>query len=71
MSGVTRRVPKQLPSLTTKRPLTTLTVEAHVSTHAEIAARARALHESSGHASDRDVEFWLEAERQLRVELNA
>ena len=34
--------------------------------HSAIAARAYALFERSGHAHGRDVEFWLEAERELR-----
>ena len=33
--------------------------------------RARQLYEKSGYQSGREVEFWLEAERQLREELNA
>jgi hypothetical protein len=40
-------------------------------THEQIAARARELYEKSGYAVGRDLEFWLEAERQLRIELNA
>jgi len=34
--------------------------------HAAIAARAYALFERSGHTHGRDIEFWLEAERELR-----
>jgi len=36
--------------------------------HEEIACRAQALYVQSGHASGRDEEFWLEAERQLLAE---
>lgn len=35
-------------------------------THEQIAARAHELFLSSGEPHGRDVEFWLEAERQLR-----
>ncbi len=34
--------------------------------HDEIAQHARTLYEMSGYQGGRDVEFWLEAERQLR-----
>lgn len=34
-------------------------------THAQIAARAHELYVKSGRQHGRDVEFWLEAERQL------
>ena len=39
---------------------------ARIPAHDEIAQRARELFEESGYQADRDVEFWLEAERQLR-----
>jgi Protein of unknown function (DUF2934) len=45
--------------------------ETRMPTHGAIAARARELYEKSGYAGGRDLEFWLEAERQLRIELNA
>jgi hypothetical protein len=35
-------------------------------THDEIAIRAHELYVQSGYQAGRDVEFWLEAERQLR-----
>jgi hypothetical protein len=65
------RVSKKISPLSPKRNAGVLTVETQLSTHAEIATRARLLHQRSGRPSGRDVEFWLEAERQLRVELNA
>jgi len=35
-------------------------------THDDIALRAHDLYVQSGHQGQREVEFWLEAERQLR-----
>ena len=40
-------------------------------THEQIAVRAHELYERSGRQHGRDVEFWLEAERQLREDLDA
>lgn len=40
-------------------------------THEDIALRAHSLYEQSGYQSGREVEFWLEAERQLREDLDA
>ena len=52
---------------TTARRTSPSTVdESRFATHDEIARRARELYEESGYQSGRDVEFWLEAERQLR-----
>jgi hypothetical protein len=48
---------------TTARPL--------LATHDQIALRAHELYERSGRQPGREVEFWLEAERQLREELGA
>ncbi len=64
---------------TTKKPATRAKVAAKASraarpaaleppapTKSEIASRAYELYVKSGHQPGRDVEFWLEAERQLR-----
>lgn len=48
----------------------TATAVATEPTHEQIAARAHELYERSGHQHGRHDEFWLEAERQLRDELN-
>ncbi len=40
-------------------------------THEQIAVRAHEIYEHSGREHGRDVEFWLEAERQLRENLDA
>ena len=39
--------------------------------HETIAARAYDLFERSGHPHGRDIEFWLEAERELQVRRKA
>ena len=39
--------------------------------HEAIAARAYDLFERSGHPQGRDIEFWLEAERELQVRRKA
>ncbi len=48
----------------------TATAVATEPTHDQIAKRAHELYERSGHQHGRHDEFWLEAERQLRDELN-
>jgi hypothetical protein len=40
-------------------------------THEQIAVRAHELYVQSGYQGGREVEFWLEAERQLREDLDA
>lgn len=70
MAGTIQGTPKRR-TVTTKRARRAATAEPRLPAHDEIALRARALYEASGCASGRDVEFWLEAERQLREELNA
>jgi hypothetical protein len=64
MQSTMQEAPKK--RSTTKRASKRGTNEARVPTHEEIAQRARELFEQSGYPADRDVEFWLEAERQLR-----
>ncbi len=69
--GRTMRESRTNGSITTKSTRKRTTDETRIPRHENIAQRARELFESSGCPSDRDVEFWLEAERQLREELNA
>jgi hypothetical protein len=38
--------------------------------HEDIAVRAHSLYVQSGYQAGREVEFWLEAERQLREDLD-
>ncbi|OGF13975.1 MAG: hypothetical protein A2W00_04935 [Candidatus Eisenbacteria bacterium RBG_16_71_46] len=71
MASTMRETPKLKSTSTTKRNRKTTTDEMRFPTHDEIALRARQLYEKSGYQSGREVEFWLEAERQLREELNA
>ena len=54
-----KRTRKTTPESATPRQARTLT-------HEEISQHARTLYEMSGYQGGRDVEFWLEAERQLR-----
>ena len=54
---------------TAKRAPSKGATRTRVPTHDAIAERARELFEESGYQPNRDVEFWLEAERQLRDEL--
>jgi hypothetical protein len=62
---------KKKSTTTTKRIGKTQTNEMHLPAHDEIALRAHELYERSGYPGGREVEFWLEAERQLREHLNA
>lgn len=71
VAGTTQAVPKQKSSTPAKRTRKTVARELRLPTHEAIATRARELFEQSGYASGRDVEFWLEAERQLGEELNS
>ena len=71
MASTMQETPKKKAATTTKRPRKTATKKLPQPTHDEISARARMLYEASGYASGRDVEFWLEAERQLRDEIKA
>ena len=56
-----------------RRPRRTRTARAraadHLPTHEAIAVRAFELYAAAGSPHGRDVEFWLEAERQLRNEV--
>ena len=63
--------PKKKPAATSKRthkttPASASTKAKLTPTHDDIAQHARTLFEMSGYQGGRDVEFWLEAERQLR-----
>jgi hypothetical protein len=61
--------PAKKSTTTTKRTRKATAAGAGSPTHDEIAARAYELYEKSGFRGGRDVEFWVEAERQLREEL--
>ena len=71
MAGTMQEMLKKKSSATAMHTRKNTTIEMHVATHDEIALRAHLLYEKSGYQSGRDVEFWLEAERQLRKGHNA
>lgn len=71
MASTMQETPKKKSTTTAKRTRKPTTDGMHIPTHDEIEHRARELYEQSGFRSGRDVEFWLEAERQLREELNS
>ena len=67
MSDTTTGIPRKRTTTTrSSRSTRSASAVAAEPTHDEIAARARQLFEASGHPGGRDLEFWLEAERQLR-----
>ena len=66
MVSTTQESPKKDPNETTNRIRGAVTARPRSITREEIAVRAQ-----SGYQHGRDVEFWLEAERQLREDLDA
>lgn len=67
MSTVVHDATKQRKaSHATKRNRETTPDAVAIPTREQIALRAYVLYEQSGYPSGRDLEFWLEAERQLR-----
>jgi hypothetical protein len=71
MADTLQETMRKRPTAARNRTPKSTTDRMHSPTHDEIAQRARELHEKSGHPGGRDLEFWLEAERQLREERNA
>jgi hypothetical protein len=71
MASTTQDAPNPKSAATRKRTRRTAAKLMRLPPHDEIALRARALYEQSGYTNGRDVEFWLEAERQLTDELTA
>ena len=61
---------KQGSNATTINTRTPVTARPRSLTHEAIALRAHSLYEQSGFQGGREVEFWLEAERQLREDLD-
>ncbi len=70
MRQTPRRAPKMKPTTIAKHGRKGTTQEPRLVTQYAIAVRAHELYKSSGCLAGRDLEFWLEAERQLRAELN-
>ncbi len=71
MTNVLKDSPEKGTSATTSRVRSAVTARPRSLTHEAIAVRAHALYEQSGYQGGREVEFWLEAERQLREDLDA
>ena len=69
MANATQESPKKGPKETTIR--SAVIARPRTLSHEQIAARAHSLYAQSGYQHGRDVEFWLEAERQLREDLDA
>jgi hypothetical protein len=70
MAGMMHVAPKKF-TTTSNRARKSTTDETRFPTEDEIALRARRLYEKSGSPGGRDVEFWLEAERQVGREINS
>ena len=58
-------------SESTNRTRTPVTARPRTLRHEDIAVLAHSLYEQSGYQAGREVEFWLEAERRLREDLDA
>ena len=71
MVSTTQESQKKGPSETTNPIRGPVTARPRTITHEQIAVRAHSLYAQSGYPDGRDVEFWLEAERQLREDLDA
>lgn len=71
MASTTQESPRKAPNETATRSRGPVTARPRSITHEEIAVRAHSLYAQSGYQHGRDVEFWLEAERQLREDLDA
>ena len=70
MANTLQESTKKGSSSTTPRTGSTVTARQRSLTHEDIALRAHWLYEQSGYQAGREVEFWLEAERQLREDLD-
>ena len=68
MTGTLQQSTKKDTNLTTTHA--PVTARPRSLTHEAIALRAHSLYEQSGYQGGREVEFWLEAERQLREDLD-
>ena len=70
MDSTVQALPKQSSTAAANGPRKAVTARPRSLTHEAIALRAHSLYEQSGHQTGREVEFWLEAERQLREDLD-
>ena len=71
MDSTLQNSPSQGSIATAGRTRKPVTARPRSLTHEDIAVRAHSLYEQSGCQRGREVEFWLEAERQLREDLDA
>lgn len=71
MHSTVQDSPKPGSNATTSRTRGAVTARPRTLKHEDIAVRAHQLYVQSGYQSGREVEFWLEAERQLREDLDA
>jgi len=70
MTSSVQATPRKASISTTNSTHRPVTARPRSLTHEAIALRAHSLYEESGYQNGRDVEFWLEAERQLREDLD-
>ena len=70
MTSSVQSSPRKSSTATTNSTRTAVTARPRSLTHEAIALRAHSLYEQSGYQGGREVEFWLEAERQLREDLD-
>jgi hypothetical protein len=70
MTSSVQASPKKNSTAATSTTRTPVTARPRTLTHDAIALRAHSLYEESGYQGGREVEFWLEAERQLREDLD-
>jgi hypothetical protein len=71
MTSTVQASPKKITNSSSQSIRTPVLGRPRTLTHEAIAVRAHELYEQSGYQPDREVEFWLEAERQLREDLDA
>lgn len=70
MTGTIQESAKKNSATTPTRSRRVNATTSRTLTHDDIALRAHTLYIQSGYQGGREVEFWLEAERQLREELD-
>ena len=70
MDSTMRNSPKQSSNAPSNSTRTAVTARPRSLRPEDIALRAHSLYEQSGYQKGREVEFWLEAERQLREDLD-
>ena len=69
MASTIQQTPKKKSATTSPRAGRTTKPEVPLTTREDVAVRAHELYVRSGYQGGREVEFWLEAERQLREDI--